>query len=192
MHCGCGYLYVICTPCFRCTQLNLQIYQVFVLFVIETANTAFDISYMYQPLILEYGQSYCPMFLRSLIFTQARNPFSFQRVSSIFFLWLSGVPNLRNQSLLLVGDQAIYYCLKFLTISVLLRTFTCRAYFSRWPTILFDTKHQQVAVSTPIQLFFAWRIRSITKSYWIPAIVSILAFAACGAHYTSLQAFLVD
>ncbi|KAJ7221526.1 hypothetical protein GGX14DRAFT_694746 [Mycena pura] len=107
---------------YRSDALWMRIF-VFVLFVIETANTAFDISYMYQPLILEYGQSYRPMFLRSLIFTQARNPYFFQL---------------------------------FITQPLLV-----------------------VAVSTPIQLFFAWRIRSITKSYWIPAIVSILAFAAC-------------
>ncbi|KAF7335884.1 hypothetical protein MSAN_02325400 [Mycena sanguinolenta] len=35
-----------------------------------------------------------------------------------------------------------------------------------------------VLVSMPIQLFFAWRIHQLTKSRWIPAIISVLAMAS--------------
>ncbi|KAJ7119022.1 hypothetical protein C8R44DRAFT_878540 [Mycena epipterygia] len=82
-------------------------YFVLVLFLIETANTGFDIAFLYQPLILEYGQK------------------------PIFF-----------------------------------------------PTFFINEPLCVVLVSTPIQLFFAWRIRSLTKSYWVPAIVGILALAS--------------
>ncbi|KAF7298352.1 MFS domain-containing protein [Mycena kentingensis (nom. inval.)] len=45
-----------------------------------------------------------------------------------------------------------------------------------------------VAVSAPIQLFFAWRIRSLTKSWWIPAVVAALALAsAAGGIWTSVD-----
>ncbi|KAJ4481242.1 hypothetical protein J3R30DRAFT_3403464 [Lentinula aciculospora] len=36
-----------------------------------------------------------------------------------------------------------------------------------------------VLISTPIQTFFALRIRRITQAYWIPGIVMILALASC-------------
>jgi hypothetical protein len=35
-----------------------------------------------------------------------------------------------------------------------------------------------VLVSMPIQIFFAWRIHQLTKSLWIPAIISVLAVAS--------------
>ncbi|KAJ7700773.1 hypothetical protein B0H17DRAFT_1046602 [Mycena rosella] len=83
-------------------------YFILVLFIIETANTGFDMAFMFQPLILNYGQK--PTFFPTVFVTQP-------------------------------------LCV--------------------------------VLVSTPIQLFFAWRIRSLTKSYWVPAIIAILALASC-------------
>ncbi|KAJ6630310.1 hypothetical protein B0H10DRAFT_2207988 [Mycena sp. CBHHK59/15] len=45
-----------------------------------------------------------------------------------------------------------------------------------------------VLVSTPIQLFFAWRIKSLTKSYWVPACIAVLALAACtGGVWTAVM-----
>ncbi|KAF7315001.1 MFS domain-containing protein [Mycena indigotica] len=78
------------------------------LFILETANTAFDMAFMYQPLILEYGQR--PIFFPTFFVTE--------------------------------------------------------------PLLI-------VAISTPIQLFFAWRIRSLTKSWWIPGVITILAIGSC-------------
>ncbi|KAJ7063697.1 hypothetical protein C8F01DRAFT_87808 [Mycena amicta] len=87
------------------------------LFILETANTGFDMVIMYQPLILEYGQK----------------PINFP------------------------------------------------TFFITEPIVI-------VAVSTPIQLFFAWRIRSLTKSYWIPAIIVVLALGSCaGGLWTAVD-----
>ncbi|KAJ3916605.1 hypothetical protein F5877DRAFT_91661 [Lentinula edodes] len=70
--------------------LNMILYGVAYLFILETANTAIDMAMMYQPLIAEYG----------------------------------------------------------------------------------------VLISTPIQIYFAWRIRKITQTYWIPGVVVMLALAS--------------
>ncbi|KAJ7184551.1 hypothetical protein C8R46DRAFT_1064410 [Mycena filopes] len=80
---------------------------VFALFIVETANTGFDIGIMYQPLILQYGQK--PTFFPLLFVTQP-------------------------------------LCV--------------------------------VVVSTPIQLFFAWRIWRLTKSFWVPGFIALLSFAS--------------
>ncbi|KAH7870154.1 uncharacterized protein C8R40DRAFT_1018187, partial [Lentinula edodes] len=36
----------------------------------------------------------------------------------------------------------------------------------------------RVLISTPIQIYFAWRIRKITQTYWIPGVVVMLALAS--------------
>ncbi|KAJ7084862.1 hypothetical protein B0H15DRAFT_847882 [Mycena belliarum] len=92
-------------------------YFVFALFLLESANSAFDMAFMFEPLILHYGQK--PTFFPTVFVTQP-------------------------------------LCV--------------------------------VLVSTPIQLFFAWRIKSLTKSYWVPAIIAILAFASLtGGVWTAIM-----
>ncbi|KAJ7107244.1 hypothetical protein C8R43DRAFT_1140339 [Mycena crocata] len=100
-------------------------YFVLILFIIETANTGFDMAIMYQPLILQYGQQ--------------------PNLFPLFFV---------------TRAPPISVCVKKeLTIAMpLIRTF--------------------VVISTPIQLFFAWRIKSLTKSYWVPGFIAILALAS--------------
>jgi hypothetical protein len=39
----------------------------------------------------------------------------------------------------------------------------------------------QVLVSMPIQMFFAYRIGSLTKSFWLPLVICIFALASFGA-----------
>jgi len=77
------------------------------LFFLETCNTGFDMAFMYQPLILQYGEK----------------------------------PNF-------------------------------------FPTFFVTEPLLVVLVSTPIQLFFAWRIKSLTKSYWVPVIIAVLSLGA--------------
>ncbi|KAJ7891360.1 hypothetical protein B0H14DRAFT_1073779 [Mycena olivaceomarginata] len=49
-----------------------------------------------------------------------------------------------------------------------------------------------VLVSTPIQLFFAWRIKSLTKSWWIPIFIVILAITSlAGGVWTAVMVRLV-
>ncbi|PFH47888.1 hypothetical protein AMATHDRAFT_66568 [Amanita thiersii Skay4041] len=44
-----------------------------------------------------------------------------------------------------------------------------------------------VAVSTPIQLFFAWRIWLLTKSFWIPVIITLFAVVSfAGGLWTTI------
>ncbi|KAF8187879.1 hypothetical protein K438DRAFT_1427722, partial [Mycena galopus ATCC 62051] len=45
--------------------------------------------------------------------------------------------------------------------------------------VLSDHPHQ-VLVSMPIQLFFAWRIYQLTKSFWIPSLIAVLGIASFG------------
>jgi hypothetical protein len=40
--------------------------------------------------------------------------------------------------------------------------------------------NSQVLISTPIQVFFAWRIYQLTKSPWIPSIISMFAVGSFG------------
>ncbi|KAJ7655500.1 hypothetical protein B0H17DRAFT_1213966 [Mycena rosella] len=97
-------------------------YFILVLFIIETANTGFDIAFMFQPLILQYGQK----------------------------------PNL-------------------------------------FPTVFITQPLCVVLVSTPIQLYFAWRIRSLTKSYWVPITIAVLALASCtGGIWTAAMIHIVQ
>ncbi|KAF8328002.1 hypothetical protein F5887DRAFT_1009489 [Amanita rubescens] len=97
--------------------------QVLYLFIIETANTGFDIAMMYQPLILEYGKS------------------------------------------------------------------TALEYF---PTMFAAEPAAIVAVSTPIQLFFAWRIWLLTKSIWIPMIISLFALVSlAGGIWTTVKVAII-
>jgi len=49
-----------------------------------------------------------------------------------------------------------------------------------------------VLVSTPIQLFFAWRIKSLTKSWYIPISIAILAIASLtGGVWTAVMIRIV-
>jgi len=85
------------------------------LFFVETANTALDMSMMYQALILGYG------------------------------------------------EKLVYF-----------------------PTVFMTEPLCVVLVSMPIQIFFAWRIHQLTKSIWIPAIISVLGVASfAGGLWTS-------
>lgn len=92
-----------------------------VLFLIEFANTGFDIGIMYQPLILEFGQ------------------------------------------------KPVFFPLLFVTEPLCV-----------------------VVISTPIQLFFAWRIWRLSKSFWVPGFIAILAFASlAGGVWTAVMLRIV-
>ncbi|KAF7336228.1 hypothetical protein MVEN_02170700 [Mycena venus] len=78
-------------------------------FIIETANTAFDMWYMYEPLILKYG----------------------------------GVPD-------------------------------------NLPTVFITQPLCVILVGFPIQLFFIWRIRTLTQNNIIPAVILLFSFVALG------------
>ncbi|GLB38883.1 hypothetical protein LshimejAT787_0600450 [Lyophyllum shimeji] len=84
---------------------------VWYLFIIETANTAFDMFIMYEPLIIRYGSPDGTKFFPTL--------------------------------------------------------------FASEPLVI-------VAVSTPIQLFFAWRIMKLTKSIWIPIAIALFGVVSLG------------
>ncbi|KIK65239.1 hypothetical protein GYMLUDRAFT_39603 [Collybiopsis luxurians FD-317 M1] len=57
-----------------------------------------------------------------------------------------------------------------------------------FPTLFLMEPILIVAISTPIQLFFAWRILKITKSYWIPGIILALALtSAAGGFITGAK-----
>ncbi|KAJ6596343.1 hypothetical protein DFH09DRAFT_1134684 [Mycena vulgaris] len=91
------------------------------LFIVETANTALDMSIMYEPLILGYGQK------------------------PIFF-----------------------------------------------PTVFMTQPLCVVLVSMPIQLFFAWRIYQLTKSPWIPIIISVFAVGSfAGGIWTAVTVQII-
>ncbi|KAJ7301124.1 hypothetical protein DFH08DRAFT_979062 [Mycena albidolilacea] len=47
-----------------------------------------------------------------------------------------------------------------------------------FPSVFMTEPLCVVLVSMPIQLFLAWRIYQLTKSFWIPAIISVLAVAS--------------
>ncbi|KAJ7176114.1 hypothetical protein C8R43DRAFT_975024 [Mycena crocata] len=82
---------------------------VWVIFFIEVANSAFDISYMYEPLILHYG-----------------------------------------------------------------------AFPDNLPTVFMTQPLCIILVGLPIQMFFIWRIRKLTGSNILPAIIMLFALAAAG------------
>ncbi|KAF5355610.1 hypothetical protein D9757_012905 [Collybiopsis confluens] len=52
-----------------------------------------------------------------------------------------------------------------------------------FPTLFLMEPIFIVAISTPIQIFFARRILKITKSYWIPGIIVALALASCAGGF---------
>ncbi|KAJ7032599.1 hypothetical protein C8F04DRAFT_1107338 [Mycena alexandri] len=57
-----------------------------------------------------------------------------------------------------------------------------------FPTVFMTQPLSVVIVSTPIQVFFAWRIYQLTLSLWIPAIVSLLAVASfAGGLWTAVR-----
>jgi len=47
-----------------------------------------------------------------------------------------------------------------------------------FPTLFLMEPIMIVLISAPIQFFFAWRIQRITRSYWVPAVVAVLALAS--------------
>ncbi|KAJ3875992.1 hypothetical protein F5051DRAFT_47430 [Lentinula edodes] len=47
-----------------------------------------------------------------------------------------------------------------------------------FPTLFLLEPILIVLISTPIQIYFAWRIRKITQTYWIPGVVVMLALAS--------------
>ncbi|KAJ7583578.1 hypothetical protein C8J56DRAFT_1167453 [Mycena floridula] len=89
------------------------------LFVVETANSIFNMAMIYQPLIAEWG------------------------------------------------------------------TLTATQYF---PTLFVMEPIATVMVSTPIQLFFAWRIKKITKTIWIPLVIlSFSLGSTAGGLWTGIR-----
>ncbi|KAJ7036178.1 hypothetical protein C8F04DRAFT_489089 [Mycena alexandri] len=49
-----------------------------------------------------------------------------------------------------------------------------------------------VLVSTPIQIFFAWRIRTLTKMIWVPIVISTFAVAALtGGLWTTVKVAII-
>ncbi|CAK5263981.1 unnamed protein product [Mycena citricolor] len=101
---------------------------VYFLFFVETVNTGFDMAFMYQPLIAQYGEP----------------------------------------------------PLKFPTFFVTEPLCIVRAHFisaQQQPVSSYGSR-VQVAVSTPIQLFFAYRIQRLQKSWWIPLAIALLAFSS--------------
>lgn len=61
-----------------------------------------------------------------------------------------------------------------------------------FPTLFVTEPLCITLVSTPIQLFFAWRIKTITKSVWIPSIISVLAFTSlAGGLWTSAKLVII-
>ncbi|KAK2467199.1 hypothetical protein APHAL10511_000748 [Amanita phalloides] len=61
-----------------------------------------------------------------------------------------------------------------------------------FPTLFAAEPVVIVAVSTPIQFFFAWRIWLLTKSIWIPIIISLFAVASfAGGVWTTVMVAVV-
>jgi len=48
-----------------------------------------------------------------------------------------------------------------------------------------------VFISTPIQCFFAWRIKKITQSSWIPLLIVTLSIASMGT-FSPNQSYLIE
>ncbi|KAF4568241.1 hypothetical protein EYR36_010250 [Pleurotus pulmonarius] len=63
----------------------------------------------------------------------------------------------------------------------------------RFPTLFVTEPLVIVLVSTPIQLFFAWRIYKITRSYWVPAVIFVFSIAAlAGGVWTTAKLGIIQ
>ncbi|KAJ6586613.1 hypothetical protein B0H10DRAFT_2234356 [Mycena sp. CBHHK59/15] len=61
-----------------------------------------------------------------------------------------------------------------------------------FPTVFITEPMMVVLVSTPIQIFFAWRIWTITKMVWVPVIITVFAIAAlAGGLWTAAKVGLI-
>lgn len=161
--------------------------QVLYLFCVETVNTACDMAIMFQPLIDRFGmwiQSYQVNLLIEidLLLPQAypRLPCISRQVCTVFIcikcdrwsesvVFASGAFSLKHftfqnwthsitEPILIVGDPP----------------------FSRFTSDRLAFYYFQVLISTPIQLFFAWRIYLLTKSSILAIIVAALALTSFG------------
>ncbi|KAJ7153252.1 hypothetical protein C8R46DRAFT_1119854 [Mycena filopes] len=57
-----------------------------------------------------------------------------------------------------------------------------------FPTVFMTEPLCVVLVSMPIQIFFAWRIHQLTKSLWVPAIISVFGVASfAGGLWTAIR-----
>ncbi|KIK62691.1 hypothetical protein GYMLUDRAFT_41607 [Collybiopsis luxurians FD-317 M1] len=57
-----------------------------------------------------------------------------------------------------------------------------------FPTLLPSQPLLETAISAPVQFFYAWRIRVIMKSNWVPALILLATFASiAGAFWTSIS-----
>ncbi|KAJ3849170.1 hypothetical protein EV368DRAFT_67662 [Lentinula lateritia] len=54
-----------------------------------------------------------------------------------------------------------------------------------FPTLFLLEPILIVLISTPIQIYFAWRIRKITQTYWIPGVVVMLALASSAGGFVT-------
>ncbi|CAK5266586.1 unnamed protein product [Mycena citricolor] len=128
------------------------------LFVVETANTGMDMGIIYEPLILHYG-----------ILSREKHPSTFQPVRfRIFF----AVMQLKPCYFRLAVFMAQPLCVVRLSGGLLSSGLTRR----------------QVLISMPVQLFFAWRIRQLTKAVWLPVLIALLALSSfAGGLWTSVE-----
>lgn len=63
----------------------------------------------------------------------------------------------------------------------------------RFPTLFVTEPLIIVLVSTPIQLFFAWRIYKVTRSYWVPAVIFLFSIAAlAGGVWTTAKLGIIQ
>lgn len=138
--------------------------QTYFLFIVETVNSGFVIAMMYEPLVLRYGKV---------------------SASLLMSLFVQNVP-VRN-----AGSHYI------LSIRYVKRSQHCRITKPKYrsppsgssddgnPEVYkffsgADSTFQQVLVSTPVQIFIAWRIKVITKSKILAGVIGILALIAFG------------
>jgi hypothetical protein len=125
--------------------------QIFYLFVALTANSGFDVALTYEPLVSRFGELIC-ISLSSLLLT-------------------SRTPCIADQKIRIDSptctSSASYTQRRGVNIVIVI-------------AVLIPDALVTVMISTPVQIFMAWRIRVLTGSTSVALIIIALALASAG------------
>lgn len=141
-----------------------------------------DVRLLFGPMLLGV---FLNMILYGILIVQMLSYFKMYRNDSLYMKLFVGY--------LLVVETANTALDMHIMYEPLILNFGLPDTIKRFPTLFVTEPLIIVLVSTPIQLFFAWRIYKVTRSYWVPAVIFLFSIAAlAGGVWTTAKLGIIQ
>ncbi|KAF7420874.1 hypothetical protein PC9H_011392 [Pleurotus ostreatus] len=141
-----------------------------------------DVRLLFGPMLLGV---FLNMILYGILIVQMLSYFKMYRNDSLYMKLFVGY--------LLVVETANTALDMHIMYEPLILNFGLPDTIKRFPTLFVTEPLIIVLVSTPIQLFFAWRIYKVTRSYWVPAVIFLFSITAlAGGVWTTAKLGIIQ